>query len=94
MKAIPLFVFSVLTVLICLPSRAAAQISSPIPSAGNPMTLDVVAVDKAERPVAGLQANDFKVFDSKTPRSVLDARMISAEEDKTDPPVEAFCWST
>lgn len=61
------------------------------PKTGNSMTLDVVVTDKAERPVAGLSAADFKVLlDGKNDREIQNVKMASGEDEKADPPVEAI----
>lgn len=95
MKVTSLFLFSILSAFIFPPAMSTAQsaatsLVATTPAAVNPMALDVVAIDKADRPVAGLQAEDFKVFDNKTQRNVLSAKMISGEEEKNDLPVQAF----
>jgi VWFA-related protein len=72
-------------------AKAGAAQAAPAPQADNPMTLDVVVTDKADRPVAGLAMGDFKVLlDNKNQRDVVGVKMVSGEEDKADPPVEAI----
>lgn len=95
MKVTRLFLLSILIRFLFLPTMSNAQPAadkqvSATTVAENPMTLDIVAVDKAERPVAGLQAEDFKVFDNKAQRNVVNARMISGEQDDSALPVQAF----
>lgn len=72
-----------------MPKSGVAQ-AAAAPAADNPMTIDVVVTDKADRPVTGLQAADFKVLDNKEQRSILSAKMVSGEDDKADPPLEAI----
>jgi VWFA-related protein len=54
------------------------------------MTLDVVVTDKADRPVVGLQVEDFKVLNNKQQRSIISLRPVAGESAQADPPVEAF----
>lgn len=86
MRVSPLFV-SVLTVgLILVPGIGRAQSAG---AASTPTLLDVVVTDKSDRPVAGLQAGDFKVTDNKQQRNVVSVREVDGETLKSDPPVEA-----
>jgi VWFA-related protein len=55
-------------------------------SAGRPMTLDVAVMDKAGRPVSGLQQEDFTVLDNKLPQKILSFDAVTA----ADPPVEVI----
>ncbi|HEV2485251.1 MAG TPA: VWA domain-containing protein [Terracidiphilus sp.] len=72
------------------PRTNAAQAVPAGAAADVPTTLDVVVTDKAERPVAGLQAADFKVLDNKQPRNVIGVRQVDGETPNADPPVQAF----
>jgi VWFA-related protein len=84
MTARPLFVFAVLSGLILAPRMGAAQAAASAPT-----VLDVVVTDKADRPVAGLKAEDFKVLDNKQQRNVIGVREVAGETPNAEPPVEA-----
>jgi len=87
MKARTLFLVALLSGLILAPKLGAAQAA---PAAGTPTILDVVVTDKADRPVAGLQASDFKVLENKQPRNVIGVRQVDGESPKADPPIQAY----
>lgn len=85
MKTSSTFLLAVLFATFPLDRTVAAQ------NAGSSLTLDVAVTDKADRPVAGLTAADFKVFlDGKDQREIESVKMVSGEEGNTDPPVEAI----
>src|SRR5271156_1150340 len=67
------------------PSRAPA---SPARSGVNRrITLDVVVSEKSEKPVTGLQQDDFTIVDNKQPQKILS---FQAVESATDPPAEVI----
>jgi VWFA-related protein len=67
------------------PSRAP---TSPARSAVNRrITLDVVVAEKSEKPVTGLQQDDFTIVDNKQPQKILS---FQAVEGATDPPPEVI----
>ncbi|MGC2160572.1 MAG: VWA domain-containing protein [Silvibacterium sp.] len=84
--------------LCCLPIPLIAQQSSPAAGAPNqpvPLhapsretTLDVVVVDKAETPVAGLQQQDFELVDNKRPQKILSFQAVQRATPGN--PVEAI----
>jgi len=82
-----LFIFAIVCGLILAPRIGAAQAA---PAEGKPTVLDVVVKDKADRPIAGLQAGDFKVFDNKAERRVIGLREVAGETPNADPPVEVI----
>src|SRR5512146_278356 len=85
MKASSIFLLAILGATFPLARTVAAQ------NSGSSLTLDVVVTDKADRPVAGLMAADFKVLlDRKDQREIQSVKMVSGEEGNTDPPVEAI----
>ena len=90
MKARLLFLLAILGGLILAPKAGAAQAAPAGPAAGVPTILDVVVTDKADRPVTGLQAGDFKVLDNKNQRSIIGLRLVAGETAEADPPVEAI----
>jgi len=87
MKARTLFLVALLGGLVLAPKQGAAQAA---PAAGTPTILDVVVTDKADRPVAGLQAADFKVLENKQQRNVIGVRQVDGESPKADPPIQAY----
>jgi VWFA-related protein len=87
MKARTLFLLALLSGLILAPKLGAAQAA---PAAGTPTILDVVVTDKADRPVAGLQASDFKVLENKQPRNVIGVRSVDGTASTAEPPVRAI----
>jgi VWFA-related protein len=90
MKARTLFLFAILSALVLGSSTNSAQAVPAGEVADVPTILDVVATDKADRPVAGLQAEDFKVLDNKQQRSVISLRGVAGESAQADPPIQAF----
>jgi VWFA-related protein len=90
MKARTLFLFAVLSALVLGPSTNSAQAVPAGAAADVPTILDVVVTDKADRPITGLQAGDFKVIDNKTQQSVIGLREVAGETPNADPPVEAI----
>jgi VWFA-related protein len=90
MKVSSVFLFAILGATVSL-SRAGVGQAAPAAQADNPMTLDVVVTDKADRPVAGLAMGDFKVMlDNKNQRDIVSVKMVSGQDDRADPPVEAI----
>ncbi len=87
MKTRRVFLFALLSGLILTPRPGAAETNG---AAGAPTVLDVMVTDKAERPVAGLKAEDFKVVDNKQQRNVIGVREVAGETGDADPPVEAI----
>ena len=87
MKAKSLFLIAILSGLILTPRLGVAQGAL---ATGIPTVLDVVVTDKANRPVAGLQAADFKVIENKQQRTVINVRQVDGENPKADPPVHAY----
>jgi VWFA-related protein len=65
--------YSVWICLLALPLSMLARQSGPVPApvADKRITLDVVVNDKSGKPVAGLQQQDFSIFDNKQPRPIL-----------------------
>lgn len=86
------------SLLAFVPNRACASLApssaqaTPQTSSSrtNDMTLDVVVTDKAGRPVRGLDHQDFKVLDNKTPRTIGSFHAVAGESVHPDPPVEAY----
>lgn len=52
------------------------------------MTLDVVVMDRAGNPVAGLERKNFTLFDNNQPAKILSFRAIGGAPQDSDPPVE------
>lgn len=90
MKARNLFLLAILSGLILTPKQGAAQAAPTGAAAGVPTVMDVVVTDKSDRPVAGLQASDFKVLDNKQQRNVLSVRQVDGETPNADPPTKAY----
>jgi VWFA-related protein len=66
---------------------------SPSPGSGTAsraIILDVVVTDKSGRPVAGLQPQDFTLFDNKQPRNILSFYSADGIAAKADGPALAF----
>ena len=73
--------------LFCSTVLAFAQAAAvPAPAADGRITLDVVVNDKSGTPVAGLQQQDFTLFDNKLPRTI---RSFEAAGQST--PADAGC---
>ncbi|MDR3742366.1 MAG: VWA domain-containing protein [Terracidiphilus sp.] len=83
MRARQLFLCVAVSGLMLTPKLGGAQAASV------PAVLDVVVTDKADRPVAGLKAEDFKVVDNKQQRNVIGLREVEGETPNADPAVEA-----
>jgi VWFA-related protein len=82
-----LFIFALITGCILTSRTASAQAA---PAGDKPMVLDVVVTDKADRPVSGLQATDFKVLENKQPRDVTGVRAVDGTAPSAEPPVQAI----
>ena len=63
---------------------------APNPEAQGKMKLDVVVIDGAGQPVAGLTQQDFTLFDNKKPQPILSFRAVNGAlgEGVADAPVE------
>jgi VWFA-related protein len=75
-------------VLACAASPAWPQsLSAPVTggAANRRITIDVVVTDKSGDPVAGLQQQDFAIFDNKRPQEIASFR-AGAEAGKADDP--------
>ncbi len=95
MKMRFLFLIAILSAMVFAPKTTPAQTKSALvstaqPTAGQPMLLDVVVTDKADRPVGDLKPEDFKVLDNKEARSIAGVRPVAGEDLKADPPTEAI----
>jgi VWFA-related protein len=67
----------------------------PVPGPGasqGKIKIDVVVIDEAGQPVAGLTQQDFTLFDHKTPRPILSFRAVNGVlgEGVAEPPVEVI----
>lgn len=51
------------------------------------ITLDVVVTDKSEKPVPGLQQQDFTLLDNKQPQKLLSFQAVEGGAKTADPPV-------
>lgn len=61
------------------------------PPAHHRMSVDVVVLDKAGKPVSGLEPTDFTLFDNNEPRRILAFRRTDGlAGSRVDPPVEAI----
>jgi VWFA-related protein len=71
-----------LVFLLFVSAAVAQQNVAPPVSGGNGadrrITLDVVVIDKAGKPVAGLQQQDFTVLDDKSPQKILSFHAVEA----------------
>ena len=65
---------------------------APNPEAQGKMKIDVVVIDEAGQPVAGLTQQDFTLLDNKRPRPILSFRAVNGVlgEGVADPPVEVI----
>ncbi len=95
MKVRFLFLIGIASAFVFAPKTTPAQTkpvlaSAALPATGQPLVLDVVVTDKADRPVGDLKPEDFKVLDNKEARSVTGARPVAGEDLKADPPTEAI----
>jgi VWFA-related protein len=54
------------------------------------ITLDVVVTDKSNKPVAGLQQQDFTLLDNKQPASILSFAAVAGGAATADPPIEVI----
>lgn len=90
MRARPLFLLVILSGLILSPRAGGAQAAAAGPASGTSTVLDVVVTDKGDRPITGLQAEDFKVLDNKEARTIAGVRPVAGEDLKADPPTEAI----
>jgi Ca-activated chloride channel family protein len=71
------YIASALIALALSVSTAGSRVTAQTPvfrSAAERVTVAVVAKDKNKRPVSGLSAADFQVFDDAEPRAILDFR--------------------
>src|ERR1039458_877137 len=67
-----------------------ASPSAATNSANRAITFDVVVTDNSGKPVAGLQPQDFTLFDNKEPRNVISFHGADDVTAKDDAPVEAI----
>ena len=58
--------------------------------ASETMTLDVVVTDKADKPVANLKPEDFKILDSGEERPISSVKLVAPGDEKSDPPVTVY----
>lgn len=56
----------------------------PTPPATSTIDLDVVVTPRSGPPVAGLQQQDFSVFDNKTPQRITSFRVISGSQARIE----------
>ena len=61
----------------------------PPDSANRRMTLDVVVTDKSGKPIAGLEQQDFTLFDNELPQKIVSFRAVESGAAPADPPVQA-----
>jgi VWFA-related protein len=76
-----------------MPANRDGQRTGSSPATGNAnraISLDVVVTDKAGKPVAGLQPQDFTLLDNKQPRSILSLHPADGVTAKPDGPIELF----
>lgn len=69
---------------------AGAGTPGAVPSGDRNIVLDVVATNKAGKPVAGLQQQDFTVLDNKQPQKLTYFRAVEAGPGKNAPPAEVI----
>jgi VWFA-related protein len=79
------------------PNQNSPELSHrPPPHPGSPegkIKLDVVVTDSTGRPVAGLQRQDFTLFDNKKPQPILSFQEVNGSTGNgtaVDPPVEVI----
>jgi VWFA-related protein len=65
-----------------------AQQAVPPASTNRHITLDVVVTNKSEKPIPGLQQQDFTLLDNKQPQKILSFEAVQGATAKADPPVE------
>jgi len=73
------------------PALAPRPANAPAPAPGEGrIHLDVVVTDKAGKPVAGLQAEDFTLKDNNLPAKILSFHAGGTAVEKQPPPVEVI----
>jgi VWFA-related protein len=70
------------------PSGGALSPPAPLRATSRETTLDVVASNKAEQPVAGLEQQDFELLDNKRPQKILSFQAV--QHAAPDNPVKAI----
>ena len=100
MKVSPQLRKSIRMLLVCLSitpvwgslaQQSTPPVESPVAApapADRHISLDVVVADKAGAPVSGLQQQDFKLLDQKSPQKILSFRAV--DQSTNEPPAEVI----